>query len=436
LSEPAGGPDAPGLAARSDDPLTPVFVVTAARSGSTLLRYLLDSHPEIVSPPELNLSVTMVQLGELWSSFEHSTDVDPNRPAARVLSEQARRRAREPVEALMRTAAAGAGASVYVDKSLTTVDHLSTVAQCFPDARFIFLYRYPLDMMASGLEASRWGFNAFGFVPFATSRPGNFVAALADYWIDRTAKMLAFERTCELPNARIHYELLCSEPADTLAGLFDFLGVAPDASVVERMFQSEHGRGPGDYKIDFSGSIAMDSVGRGGQLPQNILEAQETRIDELLRELGYPLLVEARRSDLSVLLGLNQSERPAGESRRIADAVLERITHLSTEPLADWHREALPFDIVIRDAAGDRTALRVAEDGTATRLESVPDGELPTVRCIGDILIQVTDGGTSFARAVRDNLIRIEANEPTDAERPQRPHRTLAAFAALLRTNR
>jgi hypothetical protein len=33
-----------------------VFVVTLARSGSTLLRYLLDAHPEITAPPELNLS--------------------------------------------------------------------------------------------------------------------------------------------------------------------------------------------------------------------------------------------------------------------------------------------------------------------------------------------------------------------------------------------
>ena len=325
-----------------DRPARPVFVVTAARSGSTLLRYLLDSHPEITSPPELNLSGALVQIAELWSTLELAltSDPDPRRPG--VLSEQARVRAREPVDALITTAAEAAGASVYVDKSLTTVDHLSTIAQCCPDARFVFLYRYPLDMIASGLEASRWGFNAFGFVPFAAARPGNFVAALADYWIDRTAKMLAFERTCELPNARIHYELLCDDPVGTLSGLFEFLGVADDETVVERMFASEHSRGPGDYKIDFSGSIAIDSIGRGGQLPQNILDSQQTRIDELLRDLGYPTLAEARRSDLAVLLGLARSGRSAGESRRIAESVLARIGEMTIDPLASWHRDALP----------------------------------------------------------------------------------------------
>jgi hypothetical protein len=322
---------------------------------------------------------------------------------------------------------------VYVDKSLTTVDHLPTVAQCCPDARFVFLYRYPLDMIASGLEASRWGFNAFGFVPFATARPGNFVAALADYWIDRTAKMLAFERTCELPNARIHYELLCDDPVGTLSGLFAFLGVTADETVVERVFRSEHGRGPGDYKIDFSGSIAIDSIGRGGQLPDNILDTQAVRIDELLRELGYPSLVEARRSDLTVLLGLARTGRPSGESRRIANSVLARISELTANPLAPWHRDTLPFDVVIRDRAGERTALRIAEDGTPVLLDTVPEPGPATVRCTGDILLQVSDGRTTFGRAVHDNLIRVDHHDEHATDRPERPHRILAAFAALLR---
>jgi len=35
----------------------PIFILSAARSGSTLLRYILDHHPEIACPPESNLSV-------------------------------------------------------------------------------------------------------------------------------------------------------------------------------------------------------------------------------------------------------------------------------------------------------------------------------------------------------------------------------------------
>lgn len=66
-----------------------------------------------------------------------------------------------------------AGASVFCDKSLTTVEHLSTVSHCYPKASSVFLYRYLLDMIASGIEASRWGFNAFGFAPYTGSTPEN-----------------------------------------------------------------------------------------------------------------------------------------------------------------------------------------------------------------------------------------------------------------------
>jgi hypothetical protein len=414
-----------------------VFVVTAARSGSTLLRYLMDSHLEITSPPELNLSQVLQQVTELWTGLEHAIDPPAENgtaPTPGVLSARTRRQARLPVDEVMATAAGAAGAEVYVDKSLTTVDHLWTVAQCYPEARLIFLYRYPLDMIASGLEASRWGFNAFGFAPFATARPGNFVAALADYWIDRASKMLAFERTCELPNARIYYELLCDNPAETLTNLFEFLQVAPDDGIVERMFDREHGRGPGDYKIDFSGSIAMDSIGRGAQLPRLLTEGQETRIDELLGELGYPSLVEGRRSDLAALLGLTRSRTPADGARQIAMTLLRRLHELPTDSLPARHRDMLPFHVIIRDGSGDRAALRLGVEGTVTLLDAIPDvSETSAVRCTGDILLQVTDGRTTFGRAVHDGLIRAEPNDSRGTERPRGPAGTLAAFAALLR---
>jgi hypothetical protein len=33
----------------------PLFVLCMARSGSTLLRFLLDAHPDLACPPETNL---------------------------------------------------------------------------------------------------------------------------------------------------------------------------------------------------------------------------------------------------------------------------------------------------------------------------------------------------------------------------------------------
>lgn len=180
----------------------PVFIVSLARSGSTLLRYLLDSHPDVVSPPELNLSAILQHVVEVWNRTNEAMG-EPSEPAEQpsALSPDVTKRARKVVDEIMVNCANTVGASVYVDKSLTTVDHLPVVSQCYPDAAYIFLYRYPLDLIASGIEASRWGFNAYGFAPYLGAAPGNFVAGLGNYWIDRTSKMLEFERTCQVPHA-------------------------------------------------------------------------------------------------------------------------------------------------------------------------------------------------------------------------------------------
>jgi protein-tyrosine sulfotransferase len=121
-----------------------VFVVTPARCGSTLLRYLLDSHPDIVSPPELNLSALLQHLVEVWRNLNAASDAPAaNGAGLTKVSPDVARRARKSVDEIMISAANEAAASVYCDKSLTTVDHLATISQCYPDAMLIFLYRYP-----------------------------------------------------------------------------------------------------------------------------------------------------------------------------------------------------------------------------------------------------------------------------------------------------
>jgi len=51
-------------------PDAPVFVLCNGRSGSTLLRFLLDAHPELACPPETNLPVMASQLATVWSLIE------------------------------------------------------------------------------------------------------------------------------------------------------------------------------------------------------------------------------------------------------------------------------------------------------------------------------------------------------------------------------
>src|SRR5215468_6301885 len=48
----------------------PVFVLCTSRSGSTLLRFVLDAHPDLACPPEMKLPNVLAQLARLWSATD------------------------------------------------------------------------------------------------------------------------------------------------------------------------------------------------------------------------------------------------------------------------------------------------------------------------------------------------------------------------------
>src|SRR5215469_3072018 len=431
-----------------------VFIVSPARSGSTLLRYLLDAHPDIVSPAELNLSALLLHAADTWHrAHEGQGTTDPGaeaqgpaEPAAEPrtswgtpLSPDAQRWATKIVNEIMADLARAAGASAFVDKSLATVDQLPIVASCYPKAHYVFLYRYPLDMIASGIEASRWGFNAFGFAPYIGAAPGNFVSGLGNYWIDKVSRMLEFERTCDAAHARIYYELLCDDPVTTLSDLLEFLDLPSDNGIVERAFENEHAVGPGDYKIDFTKSVKTDSVGRGSTLPWLLRPDQVKRIDELLAELDYPALEAARRGNLAALLGLKRAA--SADTASTTDLTRQMVERLSAGLAAGRRPGAAQpaFELIVRGDTGDEQVVLVDHEhgvrvvGTA----SADSGKatLPQVLCHGDALLKVASGEHNLAQVLHDGRVRVDLNGPPGSR--LRAHRDLlSSLDSLLRAGK
>jgi hypothetical protein len=409
-----------------------VFIVSPARSGSTLLRYLLDAHPQIVGPAELNLPALLRHAAETWHRAHEmqvtsdpgaqergagQSQAEPGESSGTPLSADSLRWAARIVNEVMSGIAQAAGASVFVDKSLVTVDQLPVVASCYPKASYVFLYRYPLDMIASGIEASRWGFNAFGFGPYIGATPGNFVSGLGNYWIDKVSRMLAFENTATVAHARIYYELLCDDPVTTLSGLLEFLGLPFDNGIVERAFENDHAMGPGDYKIDFTRSVRIDSVGRGSALPWLLRPEQVKRIDELLAELDYPSLESARRGNLAALLGLNQATRASAAST--ADLTQQIAERLSAGLAAAGRPGATQpvFELIVRGNSGEEQAVLVDQE-QGVRVVGAPGSRAgtvgpPRVLCYGDALLKVASGERNLAEVMHDGLVTIELNGST-----------------------
>jgi hypothetical protein len=267
----------------------PVFVLCMGRSGSTLLRFLLDGHPELACPPETSLPALCGQLAVVWSLIEGAPlsatrgDTPPHVPDPAVAG------IRHMVDLMTASYLERRGKRRFCDKSLGSARFAELLLRAWPEARFLCLYRHPMDVIRSGLEACPWGLNGYGFDSYIGASPGNAVLALARYWLDNAAEIAAVEDAHPDRCHRVRYEDLVAAPEQTAQEIYAFLGVSAAPGIAESCFSAERERfGPADHKIWATREITAGSVGRGESVPAGLIPPPIlSGINELLARLGY-----------------------------------------------------------------------------------------------------------------------------------------------------
>lgn len=261
----------------------PIFVLCAARSGSTLLRQVLNAHPDIGCPPELNLAVAFDAI-----SFASCHAVDHDEEAAWIITAAM---CRQLANSTAGAYAEHAGKRRWCEKSLPSLDHAGLLARLFPGAQFICLYRECTDTIASANEACPWGYGGYGYDRYVRSSPGNLPMAFAYHWADNAEALIDFEREHPERCHRVRYEDMVFKPRDTCSALFKFLGLPWHESYLDpaRIFTECATTDPGDYKIRYTRSFETASVGRGWAVPVNLISTVlQERINRLHADLGYP----------------------------------------------------------------------------------------------------------------------------------------------------
>jgi len=212
------------------EPAGPFFVVGAARSGTTLMRFMLDSHPRLAVPDE---SLFIVTLWAPWHRLRH-------RPEAALEAILANRRfrswrldpdivraevaAKDPtdfvgvVRAVFGAYARFHGKVRWGDKTLHYAHHLATVARLFPDARFIHMIRDGRDV-AAALASYSWA-------PNAVCGAYYWRKPLRRTW--RVGHRLGPNRYLE-----VRLEDLVADPKGTLTRVCDFLGERFDPAMLD-----------------------------------------------------------------------------------------------------------------------------------------------------------------------------------------------------------
>lgn len=274
-----------------------IFVLSLPRSGSTLVRLLLDTHSAIACPGELSL-------GRLSEALHHTLSYSLGQADARSDVERdawALREARAAIERIMAPYAAAKGKPLWAEKTPANLDHAETLFRVFPRAAFICLHRDPLDTIRSGIESSRFGRLKYDLWDYRSS---------CEFYVDQTRKLLAFEGRHPASCFRLSYEALVRQPAATADGLFEFLGLPGEPGLLDTIFSTPHERGPGDPKAEFATAIYTSSIGRGADI-SSIVEGLPASLRRAIADLATDLGYEPISATGAACLGATPRPRPA-----------------------------------------------------------------------------------------------------------------------------
>jgi LPS sulfotransferase NodH len=228
----------------------PVFVICTLRSGSTLLRVLLDSHSQIRSPHELHLRYVSVHFDQKWSERSMKELGLDTRAADYLLWDR-----------LLHRELTASRKSIIADKTPNNVFIVDRLREAWPDARFIFLLRHP-----GAIARSRQKYKGEG----------------ADELIIKYVEALEAARQT-YDGHTVRYEDLTANPERELRKICDFLGVPYEPTMLD-YGQFDHGRyksGLGDWNEKIkSGAIQPPE-------PPPPLDEIDPALREMCAKWGY-----------------------------------------------------------------------------------------------------------------------------------------------------
>ncbi|MBB6345789.1 sulfotransferase family protein [Nonomuraea muscovyensis] len=225
----------------------PVFVISPVRSGSTLLRAMLNAHPDLHAPHELHVRRLTVEFGtslaeKAMEALGHNRADLEHLLWDRVLHRE-----------LVRS-----GKTYVVDKTPANAFAHERIAACWPDARFVFLLRHPASIAASWHEAS------------PDKRTPEEAA------LDALRYMKAVERARKaLPGLTVRYEELTADPETTCRRICEFLHLEWAPQMLRYGTPDVVSKGLGDWKD----KIRSGTVQPGRDLPT------EEEVPESLRSM-------------------------------------------------------------------------------------------------------------------------------------------------------
>lgn len=267
------------------DAAPPFFIVGSARSGTTLLRLMLNAHRDIAVPPESRF------ITELWQGQE-MVDVEgllgrlaahkrfeawdlPLEAVREELGKIGSADYASVIEAAYKAYARVHGKTSWGDKTPRYVESIPFIARLWPASRFIHLIRDGRNVALS-----------YADVPFG---PKN-VAQAAQLWATRVGKGCTDGRALDRGRyIEIRYEDLVEDAAGEAKDLCEFLGIEFDPGMLD---YTERARDAmltraSQYNPHLTEKPVANTRSWAEEMPRTQIEIFEAVAGDVLKSLGY-----------------------------------------------------------------------------------------------------------------------------------------------------
>lgn len=258
----------------------PIFLGGAGRSGTSLLRVMLDAHPRICCGPELKI---LPEIALWWRSL-----TGPLGPVMQTYGnspEDVARQLRAIVEGLVANFRRRCGKPRWAEKTPHNVLHMTALGRIFPDARFVHVIRDGRDVACS-LVTMNWA-------DARTGRRVDYVrdiARAARYWrqVIETARRQAAEPLLAERVLEVRYEDLVGGPEAAMRRVLAFVDEPWDDRVLAHHKQSHVDDDTESSHLQVQQPVYAHAVGRWRRdMSEQDKREFKMQAAALLEELGY-----------------------------------------------------------------------------------------------------------------------------------------------------
>lgn len=298
----------------------PIVIIGCPRSGTTLLRRLINAHPAIDCVGESFLLRGAVRF---LSSEKVAEGIDygpiGGLGAMGFDADEVKARLREFALSFHRDIAARSGKPRFAIKTAVDSFYLPQIVDLLKGhARIVCLVRHGGDVAVSLKEfTERMEGPIEELMPFVSAHR-RLMPAYAAAWAKVTGDMLDAAESQPEDVFGLRYEDLVEAPEDVLGELFDFLDAPTDVSaLLAEAFIPNDVVGLGDYKTFATRGLEKGSMGKWRDLPERVQAEIAPIANPMLERAGYdPISVEVRDADamrLHELAMMYQNARNSGE---------------------------------------------------------------------------------------------------------------------------